>query len=101
MNSTIKEGCPICKGDVKGSKKAKFYCKKCNILYSYESLYASGKVKSEDKKVKLVGSKNSNKFHKDICIGVRNLKSENKVFFADEKEAKKKGYVACAKCYPK
>ena len=30
---TVKSGCPLCNGDVKGSPKYKFFCKKCNILY--------------------------------------------------------------------
>lgn len=30
---TIKDGCPVCSGDVTGSEKAKFYCKRCNVMY--------------------------------------------------------------------
>lgn len=35
---TVKGGCPICKGDVKGNDHAKYFCQKCNILFSKESL---------------------------------------------------------------
>jgi len=35
---TIKEGCPICKGDVKGNDTYMFYCKQCNILFRKDEL---------------------------------------------------------------
>ncbi|MBS1266568.1 MAG: hypothetical protein MAG795_00535 [Candidatus Woesearchaeota archaeon] len=95
MNSTLKKGCIICGADLKGNKKAGFYCKKSNILFSYKSLKASGIIKRE-----LVGSKKSDKFHKSECIGVISLKKENMVFFSSDKTAKKRGYSHCALCYP-
>jgi len=33
-----KKACPICKGDVKGNSKSKYYCRNCNILYDYGDL---------------------------------------------------------------
>ena len=34
----IERGCPLCKSDVKGDDKNKFYCKKCNMLFSRKGL---------------------------------------------------------------
>jgi hypothetical protein len=35
---TIKDGCPICKGDVKGNNNYMFYCKACNVLFKRDEL---------------------------------------------------------------
>lgn len=42
----------------------------------------------------LVGSRNSNKYHVVTCAVVKRIKPENKICFASEDEAKKRGYVA-------
>ena len=31
-----KSGCPLCKSDVIGNKEIKYYCKRCNVLFSEE-----------------------------------------------------------------
>ncbi len=31
-----KSGCPLCKGDVIGNREIKYYCKRCNVLFSEE-----------------------------------------------------------------
>ena len=42
----IKGGCPICRGDVSGDDFAKFYCKRCNILFSRPSLIVDDEAKA-------------------------------------------------------
>jgi hypothetical protein len=32
----IKNGCPICVGDVTGNEKYKYFCKKCRMLFEAE-----------------------------------------------------------------
>ncbi len=32
---TIKKGCPICKGDVKGNYTHRYLCLKCNVSFKY------------------------------------------------------------------
>lgn len=45
-----------------------------------------------------VGSRNSDKYHLASCAVVKRIKPENKVCFASEEDAKKRGYVAgCVK----
>ncbi len=41
-----------------------------------------------------VGSKNSNKYHLSTCAVAKRIKPENRVCFASQEEAKKKGYLA-------
>ncbi len=41
-----------------------------------------------------VGSRNSDKYHLQSCAVVKRIKQENKVCFASEEDAKKRGYVA-------
>jgi len=45
MIRTIKKGCVMCGGDIKGNKARKYFCKHCNLLFSKESLVKSGKIK--------------------------------------------------------
>lgn len=111
MIVTIEKGCIICNGDLRGSPEAKYYCKRCNILFSRESLIKAGKFKVKRpivepakkpvKKVeaRLVGSSESDKFHSLDCRFAKMIKKENRVYFIDEKEAKSKGYKGCKKCY--
>ena len=40
--------CPICKGGVTGDEHAKFFCQKCNILFSLESLVEAKKSDEEE-----------------------------------------------------
>lgn len=45
-----------------------------------------------------VGSKNSNKYHLASCAVAKRIKPENRVCFASEEEAKRRGYVpSCLK----
>ncbi len=47
---------------------------------------------------KVVGSKNGSKYHLPECSGAKNIKEENKVWFASVEEAKARGYTAAANC---
>ncbi|MFH1769933.1 MAG: hypothetical protein ABH828_00050 [archaeon] len=31
---TVKNGCPVCHEDVRGDAEKKYFCKRCNVLYS-------------------------------------------------------------------
>ncbi|MEK9151647.1 MAG: hypothetical protein AAB547_03365 [Patescibacteria group bacterium] len=42
----------------------------------------------------LVGSRNSDKYHLASCAVVKRIKPENRVCFASEEDAQKRGYVA-------
>lgn len=47
---------------------------------------------------RFVGSRNSDKYHLASCAVVKRIKPENKVCFASEEDAKRRGYVAgCVK----
>ncbi len=47
----VKQGCPLCGGDVVGNDKLGYYCKHCNLLFSLRELDLSyyKNHKSEDK----------------------------------------------------
>ena len=109
MILTIEKGCLICGEDLKGSKAAKYYCKRCNVLFSQDDLVRAGRYKikrpkSEPAKpvkkveARLVGSSEADKFHSLDCRFAKLIKPENRVYFKDEKEAKSKGYKRCKKC---
>lgn len=106
MIFTIEKGCLVCGGDVKGNKRAQYYCKKCNMLFSHDSIVQAGRYKikrTEAKpmkkvKVRLMGSIKSNKYHAFDCRIVKNINSKNRIRFVDEKNAKKQGYKACKVC---
>lgn len=51
MIATIKHGCPICRSDVKGDKKNKYFCKKCNILYDEDHIRKGKVVITQSEKV--------------------------------------------------
>jgi hypothetical protein len=48
----------------------------------------------------LVGSTTSNKYHLPSCRYAVKIKPENRIYFANEEEAKKKGYIPCKTCNP-
>lgn len=48
----------------------------------------------------LVGSTTSNKYHRPDCRYAAKIRSENKVYFANEEEAKRQGYLPCKSCNP-
>ncbi len=111
MILTIEKGCLICGGDLKGSKAAKYYCKRCNVLFSHDDLIRAGKYKIKrppelvkpvkKAEARLVGSSEADKYHGLDCRFAKLIKEENRVYFKDEKEAKNKGYKGCKKCVKK
>ena len=112
MIVTIEKGCPICGGDLKGSKRAKYFCKNCNILFSEKSLVMAGKIKGERSgradslpakmsAPRFVASSKSNRFHSMDCWLGKRVKDENRVFFNSGREAKSKGFVGCKRCVTK
>ncbi len=51
------------------------------------------------KECTLIGSKNSNKYHRPNCIWAKKIKPENRVCFSSEDEAKSKGYQPANCCF--
>ncbi|OGI16258.1 MAG: hypothetical protein A3E38_01275 [Candidatus Moranbacteria bacterium RIFCSPHIGHO2_12_FULL_54_9] len=49
---------------------------------------------SGDAACPFVGSRNSNKYHLSTCAVAKRIKPENRVCFASQEEAQKRGYVA-------
>ena len=41
----IEEGCPVCKGEVRGNDRIKYLCKKCSLIFRFKEL--SGKKVKE------------------------------------------------------
>lgn len=65
---------------------------------SGEERTSSPDAAQEKKACLFVGSRNSDKYHLSSCAVVKRIKPENKVCFASEEDAKKRGYVAgCVK----
>lgn len=48
----------------------------------------------------LVGSASSNKYHLPSCRYATKIQPENRIHFANEEEAKRKGYISCKTCNP-
>lgn len=73
----------------------------------FDAVSSSTGSKSQDTKYEIqnakldrrvVGSKNSDKYHFTWCSGTKRIKEENKVWFADEKAAKAAGYTLAGNC---
>lgn len=47
---------------------------------------------------RVVGSKNSDKYHFTWCSGAKRIKEENKVWFEDEAAAQRAGYIKAGNC---
>ena len=58
----------------------------------------SAPQQATDTKGVYVASKNGTKYHLPWCSGAKNIKEENKVWFASKEEAQSKGYSAAANC---
>lgn len=52
----IEEGCPVCRGVVKGNYFHRYYCETCNFFLSYKSLASKKVVKviTEDKRIETI-----------------------------------------------
>jgi len=46
----------------------------------------------------IVGNRSSKIYHYDFCVGAKNMKEENKIFFASIEEAKSAGFRAAKNC---
>jgi len=61
-----------------------------------------GQASVEDIKIdyqgKVVGSKNSDKYHLPDCPGAKQISEQNKIWFASIEEAKKAGYKPAGNC---
>ncbi len=53
----------------------------------------------QDQECLLVGSKNSDKYHLPSCQWAARIKTENRVCFSSEEDAKNKGYVPAKCCH--
>ena len=49
---------------------------------------------------RVVGSKNSDKYHYSWCSGGKRIKPENQIWFSSAQEAESKGYVLAGNCNP-
>ncbi len=43
----IKNACPLCGGDVKGNDELGYYCKRCNLIFSFDELRGNSKKTSD------------------------------------------------------
>lgn len=103
----IKDACPICHGDVRGSDEYKYLCKSCQVLFNYKDLdikqqsfvdHAPHSIKGIPKhllKNKFIVSLKSNKYHWINCPYIRKILEENLFYFDSEAYAKENGYEAC------
>lgn len=67
-------------------------------LTGVEPIAAKGNTGTVGTGCAFVGSKNSNKYHLPSCAVAKRIKSENRVCFASEEEAKRRGYLpSCLK----
>ncbi len=98
MNSmkNIENGCIICGSDVRGNKSEGYYCKRCNVLFSYKNLIDAGKILPFDPMY--VGSDESDKFHNFECRFAKNIKKTNRIFFKNPGHARANGYSPCKVC---
>ncbi len=55
----IKQGCPICKGDVKGNFTNRYLCIKCNVSFKYTHLLSKKitGLKTDDPKLEWMDKK--------------------------------------------
>ena len=53
-----------------------------------------------EEKTGLVGSSGSKKYHLPGCRYAANIRPENRIYFADEEEARKQSYQPCRVCFP-
>lgn len=66
-----------------------------------ENLSQKGIGSNDSKKEgSLVGSTTSNKYHLPSCRYATKIQPENRVYFANGEEAKRKGYIPCKTCNP-
>lgn len=79
-----------------------------NIREIVSPVIITGNVKSYDEAISslnlssglVFASKNGAKFYYDNCSGGKSIKTENKIWFETENEAKAAGYTLAANCTP-
>lgn len=106
---TVPGSCPLCGGDTKGDDKYRFYCQKCNVLFSRSELKKAEKpvettaetkrpakeLSKEQINLKCLVSSESNKYHKFGCRYIKQIAVENLFYFNTKAECEKAGYEPC------
>jgi hypothetical protein len=89
---TIKNACPICHLDVKGSEEYSYYCLKCNLLFVRDELVLDKRVVDNlvKQKVaeKITKDKNALKVE-ETPLEIKDLTDKKKEILKDLKESKK------------
>jgi hypothetical protein len=88
---TIKNACPICHSDVKGSDVYLYYCQKCNVLYNKDELVLDKRVVDNLVKEKVVGKfdKEKDKLKIEETLKPKEISEKKKAILEDVKKAKK------------
>ena len=92
---TIKNGCPICGGDVKGNDLIGYYCKRCNLIFPRSAIAFDNKKKSKKikgKKFVFVGNMKTKVLHVGDCYILKKMDDKNKIYFSSINDALKLGY---------
>jgi hypothetical protein len=80
-----------------------------NVSETTSPVIIAGNVKSYDEAISTVNlgtgivfaSKNGTKFYYDNCSGGKSIKTENRIWFEKEEEARAAGYTLATNCSPK
>lgn len=83
-----------------------FAAVKPSMVLMQASVTGSGKENTTEEEsidptsgeITYVGSKNGTKFHLPWCPGAKQIKEENKVYFATKTDAQKAGYTPASNC---
>ena len=113
----VESGCPICHSDVIGNERYRYFCKKCNMLFSFRHLdkrrhkvetkqaphiqekteppmiYAEETEPVEEPK--FVASVKSDKMHLDTCHFINKIRKDNWIHLDSFEDGIRKGYVPC------
>ena len=91
-----------CGGVGLGSLSKIYEAKKPENIKKQKTPISGGKGEIESISTKnrlgLVASVNGSKYHLPWCSGATRIKEKNKIWFADEKEARAAGYTPAANC---
>jgi len=113
---SLERTCPLCGNEVKGNRKTRYYCKRCNLLFDEKEtilrekereksapaekkeeiaeIMKREKCKEEPKKIFITSAK-AKRYHVENCPFAQKIRAEKRIIFRTREDAEKQGYRPC------
>ncbi|MCX6711030.1 MAG: hypothetical protein NTZ02_02975 [Candidatus Woesearchaeota archaeon] len=116
---SLERACPLCGNEVKGNRKTRYYCKRCNLLFDEKETILKEEVgeisipTEEKKEIAATAKKDkgreipkeperifitsakAKRYHVENCPFAQKIRPEKRIIFRTREDAEKQGYRPC------